>query len=257
MVWDRTNNVMYVCVTTGSSSTAVWTAINPSSDQLVWTIADRVSSAPGAADEGTSYIVASSFGSFVTGDIITDNGTGQFTVTQPGTDVGWIAYVQDEDRYYSFQASAWVLNGLLPAAGDTEAGKIETATAAEMEAGSSVAVAVTPGRQHSHPGHPKAWVNLHGSDTFAITTDYGVASAADNGTGLHTLTFDTAYSSADAYTCGGGWCRSNEASGDTAVVSAFSGSTKTTTTFQILTVDPEDNTPIDSAEVGLIFVGDH
>lgn len=109
MVWDRTNNVMYVCVTTGAAATAVWTAINPAGSQLVWTIADRVSAAPAAAAEGTSYIVSSSFGSFVTGDIITDDGTGAFTVTQPGTDVGWIAYVQDEDAYYSFTGSAWAI----------------------------------------------------------------------------------------------------------------------------------------------------
>ncbi len=28
MVWDRTNNILYVCTTTGTSSTAVWTAVN-------------------------------------------------------------------------------------------------------------------------------------------------------------------------------------------------------------------------------------
>ena len=28
MVWDSTNNILYVCTTTGTSSTAVWTAVN-------------------------------------------------------------------------------------------------------------------------------------------------------------------------------------------------------------------------------------
>ncbi len=109
MVWDRTNNRMYVCTTTGSAATAVWTAVNPESSQLVWTIADRVSATPATAAAGTSYIVASSFGALVTGQIITDDGQGNFTVTQPGTDVGWIAYVQDEDRYYKFRGTTWSL----------------------------------------------------------------------------------------------------------------------------------------------------
>ena len=30
MVWDRTNNVLYVATTTGSAATTVWTAVNPS-----------------------------------------------------------------------------------------------------------------------------------------------------------------------------------------------------------------------------------
>ena len=109
IVWDRTNNIQWTCTTTGTASTAVWTAINPAASQLLWTIADRVSATPATADAGTSYIIAASFGSFTTGQIITDNGEGQFTVTAPGTDVGWIAYVQDEDRYYKFRGTTWSL----------------------------------------------------------------------------------------------------------------------------------------------------
>lgn len=109
MCWDRTNAVMYVCTTTGTTTTAVWTAVNPSSTVRIWTIADRVSAAPGAAAAGTSYIVTSNFGSFVTGQIITDNGIGEFTATTPGTDVGWIAYVQDEDAFYHYSGTAWVI----------------------------------------------------------------------------------------------------------------------------------------------------
>src|SRR5712672_3535295 len=30
-VWDRTNNILYICTTTGTASTAVWTAVNASS----------------------------------------------------------------------------------------------------------------------------------------------------------------------------------------------------------------------------------
>lgn len=37
MVWDRTNNLHYVCTTTGSAATAVWTALNASSATQVVT----------------------------------------------------------------------------------------------------------------------------------------------------------------------------------------------------------------------------
>jgi hypothetical protein len=60
------------------------------------------------------------------------------------------------------------------------------ATQAEMEAGSDLEVFVPPGRQHLHPGHPKAWVSFDGSGTLAINRDYGVASVTDNGTGNYT-----------------------------------------------------------------------
>lgn len=109
LYWDYTNNILYVCTSTGTTSTAEWTAVNPAGSQTFWTIADRVSAAPSPADAGTSYIISSSFGSFVTGQIITDDGTGEFTVTQPTSDGGWIAYVQDEDAYYQFTGSAWII----------------------------------------------------------------------------------------------------------------------------------------------------
>jgi hypothetical protein len=35
VIWDRTNNVLYVATTTGSSSTTVWTAVNPSAGAVL------------------------------------------------------------------------------------------------------------------------------------------------------------------------------------------------------------------------------
>jgi len=67
-----------------------------------------------------------------------------------------------------------------------------------METATSNAVASTPGRQHHHPGHPKAWVNFNGTGTIAIRADYGVASLTDHGgSGEYSITFDTAFSSAN------------------------------------------------------------
>jgi hypothetical protein len=253
MAWDRTNAIMYVCTTSGTSSTAVWTAVNPATGQLVWTIADRVSAAPSAADAGTSYIVSSGFGGFTTGTIITDNGLGEFTATVPTTDCGWIAYVQDEDRYYSFQSTDWVLNGLLPAAGDAEAGKIETAVQSEMEAASSATVAVTPGRQHFHPGHPKAGGNFDGTGTPAFRSgDYGMGALDDNGTGDYTPHLDTAFNDTNF------WCSAwgRRTSAGVTIVSGLSGDAKTASSFQVRTTDGAAS-GVDAPEVGITFWGDY
>lgn len=78
---------------------------------------------------------------------------------------------------------------------------IPTATQADMEAGSSTAVYVTPGRQHFHPGVAKAWVNWNGTTT--INSDYGVTSVSNPATGKYTITFDTAFSSSNFVWAGG------------------------------------------------------
>lgn len=74
-------------------------------------IADRVSAAP-SSSPGSRYIVSAAFSTFEQEDIIEDNGQGGFIEITPPTDCGWIAYVQDEDRYYVFIGSAWVLTAL-------------------------------------------------------------------------------------------------------------------------------------------------
>src|SRR5262245_49612462 len=54
---------------------------------------------------------------------------------------------------------------------------IAGATAAQMEAASSNAAFVTPGRQHRHPGHPKCGGAWNGNGAVAITSgDYGLTS---------------------------------------------------------------------------------
>jgi hypothetical protein len=71
-------------------------------------IADRVSSAP-SATAGVRYIVAAAFDSYLDHQIIEGNGS-SFNVYTPPTDCGWVAYVQDEDTYYHFIGSAWVID---------------------------------------------------------------------------------------------------------------------------------------------------
>jgi len=61
---------------------------------------------------------------------------------------------------------------------------IPVADQAGMEAASSTSTFVTPGRQHFHPGHPKAGGNFDGTGTPAFRSgDYGMGAVTDNGTG--------------------------------------------------------------------------
>ena len=71
-------------------------------------ITDRVSSAPSSPTPGARYIVAAAYSTFEQEDIIEADGQSGFIEYSPPTDCGWLAYVQDEDAYYSFQGSAWV-----------------------------------------------------------------------------------------------------------------------------------------------------
>ncbi len=89
-------------------------------------IADRVNAAPGAPTPGARYIVTANFSSFTTHQIIEYNGTG-FNAYTPPTDCGWVAYVQDEDRYYAFINTTWSLVAVHIAGLQTEAAPDDTA----------------------------------------------------------------------------------------------------------------------------------
>jgi len=69
------------------------------------------------------------------------------------------------------------------------------ATQAEMETGTSTTVAVCPGRQHYHPGHPKCWLKC--GVTANILASYNITSLTDTGVGLVTVTIATDFSSAN------------------------------------------------------------
>ena len=106
-----------------------------------------------------------------------------------GTDISWAQLAGATD------ISGTIPSGNLPAATTSASGVSQLADAAAMEAATTGRVP-TADIQHRHPGHPKA--NL--SWNFAsILTDYGVTSVADNGAGLWTPTFDTAFSTANNY----------------------------------------------------------
>jgi hypothetical protein len=68
-----------------------------------------------------------------------------------------------------------------------------------MEAASSTSTYVSPGRQHFHPGHPKAAAKVTvsgGTPTLQSTTDFNITSITDTGTGRLTITIATDFSDA-------------------------------------------------------------
>ena len=101
---------------------------------------------------------------------------------QPGQTLTWSA------------EQGWKVLGAL-AASDTAAGIIEIAVQAEMEAGTDVLRAVTPGRLHFHPAACKCWGMAAGAGT--LTTSYNTTSITDTGTGRLGVTIATDFSSAN------------------------------------------------------------
>jgi len=80
-----------------------------------------------------------------------------------------------------------------PAASDTVAGVLEIATQTEIETGTDVARAVSPGRQQYHPSAAKWWADWDNAGNVAV--GYNVSSVTDHGTGDWTVNFSTAFSS--------------------------------------------------------------
>src|SRR3990167_1715358 len=132
----------------------------------------------------------------------------------------------------------------------------DVASQANQEAASSTSVLVTPGRQHFHPGSAKAWVNFDLSGTATIDLDYGVASITDNGSGDTTITYDTAFSTADYVFEGSAGHNSDD--------SAYTMHSNDATTFiaaslrVITSIANEGATAFqNSAYNGVVFLGDH
>lgn len=98
--------------------------------------------------------------------------------------------------YIASRAEELVPNARLSAASDTAAGALEIAVQSEMETASSTTLAVTPGRQHFHPGMAKAWVKWDGAGT-TIDASYNVTSITDHGTGDFTVNWATDFATAN------------------------------------------------------------
>jgi|SRR5687767_9084129 len=122
----------------------------------------------------------------------TIDGAGTFAWTEDDRAI-WI--VSDGANWQIKQAYlAQINSGDVDAASDTAAGVIELAIQSEMETGTDVVRAVVPGRQHFHPGHPKAWGRVAGGGTPSLSTSYNITSITDTGDGILGITIATDFS---------------------------------------------------------------
>jgi hypothetical protein len=189
---------------------------------------------------------------------VVDNSTsGSFTVTVEVSGGTGAVVTQGEVWQVKCDGTDCVLVGedTVPSASDTVAGLIELAVQSEMETGTSVVLAVTPGRQHFHPGHVKAWANIDLSGSQALNRSHGITSVADGGTGTTTITLATAFSDAEyGYVTGG----HPETASRGAVFIRTSAATKSTTQLVMAAFIFNDAvfTAEDSTDASIAFFGD-
>lgn len=107
---------------------------------------------------------------------------------------GWELWINKDGVAFVYDQSGAVVMGQVLAS-DTVAGLIEIASQAELEAGTDVARAVTPGRQHFHPSACKAHgiVTVSGG-TPTLQTSYNITSITDTATCRLTVTIATDFS---------------------------------------------------------------
>ncbi len=132
------------------------------------------------------------------------------------------------------------------------------ATQAQMEAQSATA-ATFPSVQKYHPAHPKAGGNLNSEGTPAFRADYGMGAVTDNGVGLFTCAFDTAFADTNYWLTG--WARlSDNTNICAAILSAQDPGTKTTSQIALKAAKicgGSAGGDEDSPEVGMMFWGDY
>ncbi len=109
----------------------------------------------------------------------------------------------DADLAYTYSGGKVIFTGTLTGTRtvtlpDADVTLLQVATQAEMEAASSTTAAVSPGRTQYHPGVAKVWayVTVSGG-TPTLAASYGVTSITDTSAGNVTVTFSTAFSSAN------------------------------------------------------------
>jgi len=159
-------------------------------------ITDRLSAPPGSPQHGALYLLTASpsgaWSTFSQHDIVQYHGGSSAWVNfTPYTDCGWVAYVQDENLYYRFMDSAWVVE----TATTSIPGTIKTATQAVQETSTATDTAVTPATQQFHPSAAKCWLkSTVSTGTPAVSASYNITSITDTGQGDLTVTIATDFS---------------------------------------------------------------
>lgn len=126
--------------------------------------------------------------------IVTPAVAGTPTITLPIV-TGTLATLAGTETFTNKTLTSPVLT--TPALGTPASADFTTiaATQAQQETGTAVTAPVTPGRQQYHPSAAKVWSK--GNFAGAVTIGYNTASVTDDGVGLFTVVFTTAFSSAD------------------------------------------------------------
>lgn len=158
-------------------------------------ITDRLTTPPGSEPPGARYLISGSpsgdWSGFAANDIVEADGQGGWRRFTPAEDCGWIAYVKDENAYYSFVGTAWVQG----TATSTVAGTVKVSTQAIMETGTATDAAALVGHIRYHPGVAKFWafVSVSGG-TPTLEKSHNVTSISDAGVGRLTVTIDEDFS---------------------------------------------------------------
>lgn len=129
---------------------------------------------------------------------------------------------------------------------------ISAASQAEMEAGSSTTVYVTPGRTQYHPGVAKGWIKWDGEGTTSILGSYNVTSLTDEGTGDYTITWATDFADANYAIAGAG----RRTSGETTGIYVSPKSTATYLAGSVRVLTEVSATPVDTEFSSVIAFGD-
>jgi hypothetical protein len=85
------------------------------------------------------------------------------------------------------------------------AGGPTEATKSNMEAEATGTIYVPPDLVKNSPGVAKCWINIHGTDTFAVEQSYNCDGATDESTGTYEVTVTTNFAGANnnCIVCGG------------------------------------------------------
>lgn len=207
----------------------------------------------GTGDADTLGTVQAGFIGFIHYGVavtITHNATSRILPT--GASI--VTAVGDCEIVLSLGSGNWRTLAYMRASGAALVGT--AASQAQMESASSNTVFSTPGIQHHHPTHPKAYVsgrNTAGAwETPATGIAHNVSSITDDGVGLPVINFTTSFSGTK-YAMGGSCQRTSTNSGLWPSIRV--GANPTASSFSIACAsDGASNT--DPDYYGFIFVGD-
>jgi len=178
------------------------------------------------------------------------------TLTSPvlNTGVSGTA-VLDEDNMASDSATQLATQQSIKAYVDAVP-SISQAVQSAIEAETNENTYVPPDLLHFAPSAAKAWIVFNGTavngaaDLTGVDVSYNITSVVDNGTGDHTVAFDTDFSTAH-------YAMAGFAQGATSQTLIVNCDTAPAAGSVRLTINNDASTPIDSPYVSLIAFGDH